>query len=210
MSTLFTVLDIIGVIAFAISGVSKAKKYKLDLFGVITLGIITALGGGIIRDCIVDRIPVMLVNVRDFYIAFFTSLITYYVFSKRRAGLRMLMNIVKISDALGLTVFIIIGANVGIMYHMGLVGTVLLATITSVGGGVIRDMFVRETPFILKEEIYATLCIFGGAVYYAGYYFHWNMGVTTYAVIIIVFVSRVLAIKYKIHEKKGVRKTKRR
>jgi len=158
----------------------------------------------------VDRIPVMLVNVRDFYIAFFTSLITYYVFSKRRAGLRMLINIVKFSDALGLTVFIIIGANVGIEYHMGLVGTVLLATITSVGGGVIRDMLVRETPFILKEEIYATLCIIGGAIYYAGYYYHWNMATTTYAVMIIVFVCRALAIKYRIHEKAGAKKAKRR
>jgi len=201
MTTIFTVLDIIGIIAFAISGVSKAKKYKLDLFGVITLGIITALGGGVIRDCLVDRIPVMLVNVRDFYIAFFTSLITYYVFSKRRAGLRMLINIVKISDALGLTVFVIIGADVGIKYHMGLVGTVLLATITSVGGGVIRDILVRETPFILKEELYATLCIIGAAIYFAGYHFGWNMPMTTYLVMIIVFVLRILAIKYKINEK---------
>ncbi|HNX58757.1 MAG TPA: TRIC cation channel family protein, partial [Spirochaetota bacterium] len=115
---LITILNIIGVIAFAISGALKGMKSQLDILGVIVLGIITALGGGIIRDILMNVTPSSLKNERDMYFAIAASLLTYF------AGRRIhnLTDIIRIFDAAGLAVFTVIGAEIGVSGGLGYLG----------------------------------------------------------------------------------------
>lgn len=191
------VFNIIGVIAFAVSGALKALKHELDIFGVIVLGGVTAVGGGIIRDTILNKLPSAFVSETDIYIAMLFSLITYVLGQK----VNDFSVAVKIFDALGLATFTIIGSQVAISRELSVMGTAVMATLTGVGGGVIRDLLVRETPFILKEDIYATLCFVGGIVY-------WNFSKIidvsvnlqfNLILIFIIFTARILAVRYKLN-----------
>lgn len=214
MENMETILDIIGVIAFAISGVTKGARHRLDLLGVIVLGVITALGGGVIRDVLLNQIPFALENPRDAYIAIITSVITFFIVRedgpffivqtgidkglRKISGKISLNYIIQVFDALGLAVFTIIGASKAYGLGMGPLPVVLMATLTGVGGGIVRDLLVREIPFVLKDEIYASLCIVGAFFYYVSLHFSLLAdNLVEYIVVIGIFVARLLAIKYQ-------------
>ncbi len=174
-STFLYISNFIGVIAFAASGVFKGIKHDNDIFGVTLLAIVTAVGGGITRDIMLNMIPNAIVNSSDIYLAIITALIIYlpYLFFKKR--IRDLMTkrefvetsktLVLICDAIGLAIFIYIGADKALSQNLNAIAVVIMATVTAVGGGVIRDILANETPFILKEDIYAVLCVIGGYLY---------------------------------------------
>jgi hypothetical protein len=174
-STFLYISNFIGVIAFAASGVFKGIKHDNDIFGVTLLAIVTAVGGGITRDIMLNMIPNAIVNPSDIYLAIITALIIYlpYLFFKKR--IRDLMTkrefvetsktLVLICDAIGLAIFIYIGADKALSQNLNAIAVVIMATVTAVGGGVIRDILANETPFILKEDIYAVLCVIGGYLY---------------------------------------------
>lgn len=214
MNNIENILDIIGVIAFAISGVTKGARHHLDILGVIVLGVITALGGGVIRDVLLNQFPFSIENPRDAYIAIITSVVTFLIVREdgpffivqtgidkglRKISGRMSLNyIIQIFDALGLAVFTIIGASKAYEMGMGPLPVVLMATLTGVGGGIIRDVLVREIPFVLKDEIYASLCIVGAFFYYISLHFNLlSYAVVDYIVVIGIFVARLLAVKYQ-------------
>ena len=156
---LLTVLNIVGVIAFTLSGVLKGLKHQLDIFGIIVLGAITAIGGGIIRDVLLNKIPNTIISEKDIYLSVIVSVLGYFI----AQNLDSLGKLISITDALGLAAFVIIGAEAALTSKgIGLMGTAIMATLTGVGGGMIRDSLVRETPFVLKEDLYATLCVLGG------------------------------------------------
>nr|DAD97277.1 MAG TPA: putative membrane protein [Phage sp. ctWVj20] len=174
-STFLYISNFIGVIAFAASGVFKGIKHDNDIFGVTLLAIVTAVGGGITRDIMLNMIPNAIVNPSDIYLAIITALIIYlpYLFFKKK--IRDLMTkrefvetsktLVLICDAIGLAIFIYIGADKALSQNLNAIAVVIMATVTAVGGGVIRDILANETPFILKEDIYAVLCVIGGYLY---------------------------------------------
>ena len=196
----FEFTNYIGIIAFAISGMLKGLKHKLDIFGVVVLGITTAVGGGIIRDMLLNKVPTSLLNENDAYLAGFTALISYLFLHNKLEGSRRISKLVMISDALGLAAFAIIGAEKGVNANLGLFSTVVMATLTGVGGGVIRDLLVTEIPFILKEDLYAILCVIGGGLYW----FLANLEVLerenlAYIIFILLFMIRLIAIKYKLN-----------
>ncbi|MEI6855980.1 trimeric intracellular cation channel family protein [Psychrilyobacter sp.] len=198
----FEITNYIGVVAFAISGMLKGLKYRLDIFGVIVLSLITALGGGIIRDMLLNEVPVSLINERDAYLAVITAVISYLFLHNKLEGRSRISKLVMISDALGLAAFAIIGAEKGVNAHLGPFSTAVMATLTGVGGGVIRDLLVSEIPFVLKEDLYAVLCAAGGCLY-------WFLALAdqemiarenlAYAVFIVLFMIRLIAIKYKLN-----------
>lgn len=192
---LITILNIIGVIAFAISGALKGMKSQLDILGVIVLGIITALGGGIIRDILMNVIPSSLLNERDMYFAIAASLLTYF------AGRRIhnLTDIIRIFDAAGLAVFTVIGAEIGVSGGLGVLGVIIMGTLTGVAGGVIRDLLVAEIPFVLKEEVYALFCIAGALIYRILSVSHIPNSIAVWSVILMIFSGRILAIKFNLH-----------
>jgi uncharacterized membrane protein YeiH len=209
-----TTLDIIGVVAFAISGVTKGAKYNLDILGVIVLGVITALGGGVIRDILLNQPPYSIHNPRDAYIAIATSVVTFFlirdggVFFRETPSLTKKLHkisrkislnyTVQVFDALGLAVFTLMGASKAYSFHLGILPVALMATLTGVGGGMVRDILVREIPFVLKDEIYASLCIAGAVFYYiTTYYQLLDYNSIAYITIIFIFIARLLAIKYQ-------------
>lgn len=201
------VVNALGIIAFACSGVFKGLKYKYDIFGVTVLGVITACGGGITRDILLNKMPVAIEKPNDIYLAVFTSAILYIIvkFQEKRLNMKTIDNskifihLVKLSDALGLALFTIIGASIAVKSNLEILSVAVLATITGIGGGIIRDLLVNETPFVLKEDIYATLSFAGGIIYY--------ISVVNYKIpnnnvvpplLIFLFLIRLIAIKYKL------------
>lgn len=189
------IANFIGVIAFAISGVIKGMKYKLDILGIIVLATVTAVGGGIVRDLLVNRIPSVLMNNQDIYVAVITAIITHSLFKKIEIERKHFIQILLIMDAIGLAIFTIIGAKIAVEANVSVITTAIFATITGVGGGVIRDIFVSEIPIILKEDIYAFLCFFGAIIYYF-------MPKSIYSDIIIfsiILIIRIIVIRYKLN-----------
>ena len=192
-----SLLNMIGVIAFSLSGVLKGLKHQLDIFGIIVLGTITATGGGIIRDILLNRTPRTIVNEGDIYLSIVISIIGYLI----AHNLHSLGKLIVITDALGLAVFVIIGAEAAFTSNekIGLMGTALMATLTGVGGGIIRDSLVREIPIVLKEDLYATLCIVGGMLYYVfKVYTKIPEQIYSNGIILLIFILRIIAIKYKL------------
>ena len=174
-SSFLYISNLIGVIAFAASGVFKGIKHDNDIFGVTLLAIVTAVGGGITRDIMLNIIPNAIINPSDIYLAIITALVIYlpYLFFKKKIKDLMTKKefvetsktLVLICDAIGLAIFIYIGADKALSLNLNAIAVVIMATVTAVGGGVIRDILANETPFILKEDIYDVLCVAGGYLY---------------------------------------------
>ncbi|SUH27276.1 inner membrane protein YadS [Salmonella enterica subsp. enterica] len=161
-------LDIVGTAVFAISGVLLAGKLRMDPFGVLVLGVVTAVGGGTIRDMALDNGPVFWVkDPTDLVVAMVTSMLTILLVRQPR---RLPKWMLPVLDAVGLAVFVGIGVNKAFLAETGPLVAVCMGVITGVGGGIIRDVLAREIPMILRTEIYATACIIGGIVHATAFY----------------------------------------
>lgn len=189
--TLLYLFDLLGTFAFAISGAIAGVRKDMDLYGVTVLGIVTAVGGGTIRDVVVGRIPPFIfADTNYLFISILGSVIVFF-FSKY---VEKLKNSLSTMDALGLGVFTVIGISVGIDYNIGYFGAIIMGVMTGTVGGMIRDILQGEVPMVLKKEIYASACIFGGIVFigldFIGFYKTFNVILCA----TIVFVIRMTAI----------------
>jgi len=190
------VLNIIGVIVFSVSGALKGLKYNLDILGIVFLGIITALGGGMMRDVLINVMPAALINERDLYFAIVFSIVTYFAGKK----IQNYSMVIKIFDAAGLAVFTVIGAEKGLSVHLGMLGVIIMGTLTGVAGGIISDLLVNEIPFVLKEEVYALFCISGALFYWLFIgILKWNQNLVILGIILFIFIGRVLAVRFNWH-----------
>ena len=169
----FLILEIAGTVSFAISGAMAALEKKVDLFGVIVLGITTALAGGIFRDMLVGRVPPAAFSDGTYMkIAFVTSVIVFlaaWMFSDKYVNnIQVIDTINNIFDAAGLGAFTITGAKVAMSmgYTDNSFFVIFLGMVTGVGGGILRDLMIGEIPFILRKRIYAVASLLGGCVYY--------------------------------------------
>ncbi|WP_127957145.1 TRIC cation channel family protein [Serratia microhaemolytica] len=160
---LLFLLDVLGTAVFAISGVLLAGKLRMDPFGVLVLGVVTAVGGGTMRDMALDNGPVFWVqDPTALIVAMITCLLTLLLVRKPR---RLPKWILPVLDAIGLAVFVGIGVNKAFAAGSGVLVAVCMGVITGVGGGIIRDVLAREIPMILRTEVYATACIVGATVH---------------------------------------------
>jgi len=157
------VMDFLGVAVFAVSGVLAAGRKHLDWFGVLVIATVTAIGGGTLRDLLLDRHPVFwMADTGYLWAIFAATMLTLFVVRFREIPLRALL----IADALGLALFAISGARIAEAAGHGGVVVVILGTMTGVAGGVLRDMLIAEIPLLLRDgEIYATAALFGIVVY---------------------------------------------
>ena len=161
-------LDILGTMVFAVSGVLLAGKLRMDPFGVLVLGVVTAVGGGTIRDMALDHGPVFWVkDPTDLVVAMVTCMLTIVLVRQPR---RLPKWVLPVLGAVGLAVFVGIGVNKAFLAETGPLVAVCMGVITGVGGGIIRDVLAREVPMILRTEIYATACIIGGIVHATAFY----------------------------------------
>jgi uncharacterized membrane protein YeiH len=199
---LLTLLDYLGTLAFAISGALKAVRREMDVFGLIVLAVVTAIGGGTIRD--------VMLGVRPFWfgdanyillslLAAFGVFGLYRLISKREAALLWF-------DAIGLGTFTIIGASKAIAAGLGLVPTVVLACLTGIGGGVIRDVLAADIPVVLRREVYASACIVGAIIYWILLRYQVPNYVSAPATVVIVTGIRLLSVHYGV----GLPKLKRK
>lgn len=188
-------MDIIGTAAFAISGVLVGIKNRLDLFGVFVLAIITASGGGLIRDVIIsDDTPVFFVEPK-YLITIIVSMIATCFMIKY---IRRLMYIIKVFDAIGLGVFTILAAYKGMLFGVPAIGVVFIAALTGIGGGILRDMLVNDVPLVFKSEIYAMASILGALVFYGLYNFI-EINLNVYICIFIIFAVRMAAVHFNLN-----------
>ena len=199
------VFEMVGTVAFAISGSMIAIKKRVDIFGVIVLSSMTALGGGIVRDILIGHLPpTMFSDYRYVLAAVVTSVVVFivaYIFRDLYRRSESTVDAVNnIFDALGLGIFTVMGAKVAIESGFTVNGilVVCLAVITGVGGGIIRDIMLKEIPFVLKKRIYAVASILGGTAYHLMYVNNVNIRVATVVAVLIVFTVRIIATVFKL------------
>ena len=162
---MFEVAEYIGIIAFAISGFFVAVRNKLDFLGTLISVFLTALGGGLIRDIAVDKVPYTFThNVPALTILIVMILLILFRFHKKDSIENKPLFI--LSDSIGLISFSITGALIAIQSGLNLTGVLALAFVTAVGGGIIRDVIINEIPFVLKTGFYGTIALLIGLTLY--------------------------------------------
>ncbi len=195
-----SVVELIGTVAFAVSGALLAIEKELDYYGIVFFAIITAVGGGIIRDVMInDSLPAALENP------------IYALVSIASAALAILFyrrivrytNFLKIFDAIGLAAFTSIGAEVAILNKLELPFVIItLALLTGTGGGVLRDVFAKEIPFVFREEIYAVASIIGAICFIIIGELSGNNTIALYSCFGITLLIRLGCMKKDVHLKK--------
>lgn len=194
MHEVLFILDLVGTFAFASFATYLAQKKGFDIFGIGSCAFISALGGGTLREVILNKIPFYFYNSFYFYVIILAILFTVLFFKKFHKLSRIMLYI----DAIGLSTFAYIGATRASQEGLGAIGIIFIATLTAVGGGLIRDISIGETPQIFYKDFYASPAIILGVLY-----FIFNSQLSSnyflgYLLIFAVFLIRVLAIEYKI------------
>ena len=189
------ILDIFGTFVFAVSGAFKAARYELDILGVLVLAIATGVGGGIIRDVTLGYTPPAAFQDEIYLLVCLAGGLVVFVAANKIAPR---WDCVMFADAVGLSVFAAIGAAKAQMYDLGGIGIIMMAAITATGGGLIRDVLVREIPAVLRADFYATAALLGGASFIAAGRLGYSQGTQLLCAIAATFLLRVLAIKYGI------------
>jgi uncharacterized membrane protein YeiH len=155
------ILDLIGTAAFAASGAWAGVRRHMDLFGVLVLGAVTAVGGGTLRDLLLGDIPPFSLKDEAYiYIAIAVSLVVF----ANRNSFKTFEKPLLYFDAIGLGTFVVIGTTKAVDFQLGALGSVLMGVMTGTAGGVLRDLLANQVPLILRREIYASACIAGGTL----------------------------------------------
>lgn len=200
-NTMF-VFELIGAAAFAVSGAMAAIKRHADIFGVLFLGVITALGGGVIRDVLLGQLPPkMFVSYWYLLAAVLASLIVFFDAYIRKekyfANKDKLSEINNIFDAVGLGVFTVSGMNTAMGVSDNVILILTLGVITGVGGGMLRDMMINKMPKVLRKHVYAVASLSGGILYYVLHIVGVNDILSAVIGMVFIFAVRVLATAYK-------------
>lgn len=192
---LFTeIIEYIGTFAFAISGIRLAAGKDFDLFGAYVVGLVTAIGGGTIRDLCLDLTPFWMLNA-SYLIWTATALLFVILFRKH---LIRLNNTFFIFDTIGLALFTVVGIEKTLDCNYAFWVAIIMGTITGAAGGIIRDIFINQIPLIFRKEIYAIACIIGGIIYYISSKFIDDVTLVQIISALSVILTRVIAVKYKI------------
>jgi uncharacterized membrane protein YeiH len=193
---LLYLFDLLGTFAFAISGAVAGVRKNFDLYGIIVLALVTAVGGGTIRDVLVGRIPPFIFkDINYFLISIAAALITFFFHKYVEKTYKLLL----IMDAIGLGVFTVIGISVGLQYNIGYFGAVVMGVMTGTFGGMIRDVLQKEVPLVLQKEIYASACIIGGIIFVVFDILKINNVLNVVISGVAVFLIRFVAIQKNWH-----------
>lgn len=189
-------LDLFGTAVFALTGALKAVRHRLDILGVVVLATITGVGGGILRDVILgDTPPAAFQNESYLITALAIGVLVFILYRRIKPESR----IIKWADALGLGVFTAIGAAKGMDFGLGLVGVLFTGAATATGGGILRDVLVREVPAVISRDFYASASLAGSLVFFLiyplGLGYAWQMGLP----LLVTFLLRGMAIHLHIH-----------
>lgn len=189
-----TLIDYIGTFAFAISGIRLASAKRFDWFGAYVVGLVTAVGGGTLRDLMLGYTPFWMLNVSYLVVTGFALL---FVVVLRRTVVR-LNNTFFIFDAIGLGLFTVVGVEKSIAAGYPMWVGIIMGSITGAAGGMFRDVFINEVPLIFRKDIYAVACVLGGFIYYGCIACGLPESTTQLTAALSVIVIRVLAVHYRI------------
>jgi uncharacterized membrane protein YeiH len=192
MSLLYS-LDLLGTAAFAASGALAGIRREMDLFGVLVLGIVTATGGGTLRDLLLgDTPPFIFQNETYLYLSIAVSL-AIFIFHRR---LEFIHHPLSYFDAIGLGTFVVIGTGKALDFRIGFLGSVMMGVMTATTGGMIRDMLSNQVPLVLQKEVYASACLVGGALLVLLHHTPLPRPWALLLSALTVIVLRLLAIRY--------------
>ncbi|GHE93434.1 trimeric intracellular cation channel family protein [Thalassotalea profundi] len=188
-------LDLFGVVVFAFSGALMAGRYQLDPFGVVVLSAVTAIGGGTIRDVILDTQVFWIKNPLYLYVILLTAILTIVLI---RCPKRIPKRFLLIADAFGLALFAVLGTQKAMALGAPISVSIVMGTLTGVAGGMIRDVICNVIPLILRQEIYATAAILGGGLYVFFNYLGWSENFSIIFAILGALKLRLAAIYWQV------------
>lgn len=193
--SIFNILDLLGTASFAVSGALFAINKKMDPFGVFIIAFVTAVGGGTLRDILIDRNPVTWMTNLS-YVYTIVIAVIFAILLRKKIG--YLSKSLFLFDTIGLGIFTIIGTEIGIQHHLHPIISIALGMITASFGGVIRDTLSNEVPLIFHKEIYATACIVGAIAFLILNSLTVNHNISYVITTSIVITIRLIAVKFKL------------
>lgn len=194
MIDFITFCDYTGTFAFAISGIRLASAKQFDWFGAYVVGVVTAVGGGTIRDILLNATPFWMEQA-SYLVVSALALLFVIIFRKYVIQLK---NTFFIFDAIGLGLFVVVGIAKALAFGFPMWVAIVMGTITGSFGGMIRDILINEEPLIFRKDIYALACVFGGIVYWICMMFALTPSLTQFVSALSVFAMRIVAVKYHI------------
>lgn len=196
---LITILEYLGTYAFAISGIRMASDKKFDWLGAYVIGLITATGGGTIRDVMLKKTPFWILDP-SYLIITGVALLSYILFGKYFNHIRRTL---FLFDSIGLGLFVMVGIEKTLSLSFPFWVAVIMGTITGCVGGIMRDVLVNEPPLIFRKDIYALTCIIGGAVYFICRKIGFVEPFTNIIVPMVIILLRVIAVRKNISVPSG-------
>lgn len=191
---LIYIIDILGTFAFAISGALVALDKKFDIFGVIIIAFVTAVGGGMLRDVLINAHPINWIADLNYLYVILTAVIFTFLFKSKIAHLSKTM---FMFDTIGISVFTLLGLKKGLSFDLHPIIALIMGMISAVFGGVLRDVLTNKIPLIFEKEIYASACLAGGIIYLILNYF--NVNENTKFVISAAVIVLIRAISVRFH-----------
>ena len=188
------ILDLFGTMAFAVTGAFKAIENKADIVGIIILATITGIAGGTIRDIVLGKtLPNSLIDPSYVFITVITAVVLFFLYSRMKKHWNVFLKF----DAIGLGVFTVIGATFAYnLFGMNFLVIVLAGMLTAIGGGILRDIFVNQTPIVFVKELYASASFIGAVVFYFTLLITSEIYAATILGIILTTGLRLVAMKY--------------
>lgn len=189
------IIEFLGTFAFAISGVRMASTKNFDLFGAFTIGFVTAIGGGTLRDLFIGVTPFWMLNPVYLW-ATLLALLFVLLFKNKVVRLQYTF---FLFDSIGLGLFVVVGAEKTLAMGFAPWVAVIMGTITGSFGGMLRDILITQIPLIFRKEIYALACVAGAIFFTMGYALGLNIVINEVATASIVILTRILAVKFQWH-----------
>lgn len=192
---MITILDYVGTLVFAISGTLMAAQKRFDIFGALTIGFATAIGGGTLRDMMLGVTPVTWIQSLDYFYVIVIGVLLTTLFKSIILKLRSTL---FLFDSIGIGVFTVIGINKALFFELSPPFAILMGMITAVAGGVIRDTLCNVVPLIFRKEIYATACILGGVIFFLLRLCNIPEAINNLITMSSIIAFRIIAVKYGI------------
>jgi uncharacterized membrane protein YeiH len=192
---LIYVIDILGTFAFAVSGALVASDKKFDLFGVLIIAFVTAVGGGMLRDVLMNAHPINWIGDLNYLYTILMAVVFTFLFKSKIAHLSKTM---FLFDTIGISVFTLLGLEKGLSFNLHPIIALIMGMISAVFGGVLRDVLTNKIPLIFEKEIYASACLVGGITYLMLSFFKAPENIIfVISAMVIVFI-RVIAVKFQL------------
>ena len=193
--TFTTILDFLGTLTFAISGIRLASGKQIDWFGAYIIGLVTAIGGGTLRDLLLNITPFWMLDAK-YFITTGLALVVTLLFKDK---IFKLGSTLFLFDTIGLGLFTIVGITKSMDAGLPIWVSIIMGTITGTLGGVVRDVLLNEVPLLFRRDIYALACVAGGGVYFVCKYLDLPTGATETIAASVVIALRLVAVKFHIH-----------